>query len=151
MYKWSWWYSSPLIWQIFLTTKWFQLFWIKSVPFLSWIILPLRKQLMLIPWFMPYKTFHFMCYLDFFTKAFRRLLFPAFVPIHCVFIHIFIREYESIYVYSYLPLRIFSRYVIKEKEVNSIIQYKQADFMVVLQKILPSKRIKNSCVNQSQI
>lgn len=95
-----------------------------------------------IPFYVLSRLFHI-------TKAFRRLLFPAFVPIHCVFIHIFIREYESIYVYSYLPLRIFSRYVIKEKEINSIIQYKQADFMVVLQKILPSKRIKNSCVNQS--
>lgn len=54
-------------------------------------------------------------------------------------------------MYSNLPLRILWMYVIKEKEINSRIQYKQADFMAVLQKILPNKRINNSCVNQSQI
>ena len=42
-------------------------------------------------------------------------------------------------------------YIIKEKEINGTIQYKLADFMVVLQELLPSKRINNSCVNQSQV
>lgn len=59
-------------------------------------------------------------------------------------------EYESVYMYSNLPLRILRTSVIKEKEINGTIQYKQADFMAVLQKLLPSKRINNSCVNQSQ-
>lgn len=64
-----------------------------------------------------------------------------------MYVYSHICEYESIYMYNNLPFRVLYVYFIKE----SALQYKQTDFMVVLQKLLPSKRINNSCFNQSQI